>query len=351
MDWNHAGFFGFFDSPSDSSRDTDILEGGSRSHGLSFLSPPVGYRCREICQRRLAERCGLAAGTPIAVGAGDRVQGRSGAGIVRSGLVSISMGTAGAVNAYSPTVPRPHLRPMMAAHHSLHGRWLLEGYQAAAAGVYRWFQGASWARWEQGRGREKGTDLRLINEEAAAVPCRTLGLVFLPTSPAAATPRYNSDARGTSWPACTADRLRLALRAIHGGHHAGHEGHDPRASGMPGVEAKTRCGSSAALPAPSCGTRSRPTSMERLPDAEGPGRDGARAAILGGVGAGVFTSVEAGADAMVQLGERFEPVPENMDMYARLYDTYCRAYEGLDKSGVFATLGRNAEFDAAPSSC
>jgi xylulokinase len=61
-------------------------------------------------------------------------------------------------------------------------------------------------------------------------------------------------------------------------------------------------------------------------------------AILGAVGAGIFPSVEDGADAMVRLDERFEPEPANVEIYARLYDTYCRAYEGLDRGGVFAAL-------------
>ena len=44
-----------------------------------------------------ARRCGLAAGTPVSVGAGDQSAGAVGAGIVRKGLVSVSMGTPRAV--------------------------------------------------------------------------------------------------------------------------------------------------------------------------------------------------------------------------------------------------------------
>ena len=62
------------------------------------------------------------------------------------------------------------------------------------------------------------------------------------------------------------------------------------------------------------------------------------AAILGAVGAGIFPSVEAGADAMVRLDERFEPIPAHVQTYARLYDAYCRAFDGLDRGGVFSIL-------------
>ena len=36
--------------------------------------------------------------------------------------------------------------------------------------------------------------------------------------------------------------------------------------------------------------------------------------------------------------ERFEPIPENVETYARLYKAFCRGYEGLDRSGVYAAL-------------
>ena len=62
------------------------------------------------------------------------------------------------------------------------------------------------------------------------------------------------------------------------------------------------------------------------------------AAILGGVGAGVFRTVEDATEAMVRLDERFDPVPENVATYAGLYDAYCKAYDGLAGSGAFTAL-------------
>jgi sugar (pentulose or hexulose) kinase len=41
---------------------------------------------------------------------------------------------------------------------------------------------------------------------------------------------------------------------------------------------------------------------------------------------------------MVRLGDRYEPDPRNAETYAKLYDAYCRAYDGLDRGGVFAAL-------------
>jgi hypothetical protein len=41
---------------------------------------------------------------------------------------------------------------------------------------------------------------------------------------------------------------------------------------------------------------------------------------------------------MVRRKERFEPIPENEQTCAQLYDAYCRGCEGLDRSGAHAAL-------------
>ena len=66
------------------------------------------------------------------------------------------------------------------------------------------------------------------------------------------------------------------------------------------------------------------------------------AAILGGVGAGVFRTVEDATEAMVRLDERFDPVPENVATYAGLYDAYCKAYDGLAGQRGVHGAGGNA---------
>jgi xylulokinase len=65
------------------------------------------------------------------------------------------------------------------------------------------------------------------------------------------------------------------------------------------------------------------------------------AAILGGAGAGIFKSIEEGADRMVRVGRTYEPQKQNLTVYAGLYATYCRMYEALEKSGTFEAIAAN----------
>jgi xylulokinase len=55
------------------------------------------------------------------------------------------------------------------------------------------------------------------------------------------------------------------------------------------------------------------------------------AAILGGVGAGVFRSIQEGVDAMVHVVGEIEPNMANHHMYKELYAAYVQANEGLSQ--------------------
>jgi xylulokinase len=63
------------------------------------------------------------------------------------------------------------------------------------------------------------------------------------------------------------------------------------------------------------------------------------AALLGGVGSGVFSSIEGGVEAMVHEAERIEPDPARHALYEELYDAYVEAYRGL-AAGTFERLAR-----------
>ena len=53
------------------------------------------------------------------------------------------------------------------------------------------------------------------------------------------------------------------------------------------------------------------------------------AAILGGVAAGVFASVEEGADALVHVTARVSPEPATAGRYREIHATYRGLYQDL----------------------
>jgi sugar (pentulose or hexulose) kinase len=335
VDMNDAGFFGCYDTVG-FAWNPEILKAFSIPADV-LPQPMASGTVVGSVSAEAAERSGLAQGTPIAIGAGDQSAGSLGAGIVDEGLISISMGTAGAVNAFVAKPFRdPHGR-MMVTNHSIKGRWLLEGYQAAAAGVYRWFRDEMGAL-EKAYATSTGKDpFDLINEEAAAVPAGSKGLVFLPYFASAATPRYNSDARGVLAGLTFAHNRGCLARAfmegitldmldmIEGIKKAGVTVETVRILGGP-----TRSELWNQIQSDVYGT---PVQTLKVPDATVLG-----AAILGGVGAGVFSSIEEGTRQMVHVDRSYAPNPQNVSVYAELYKTYCRVYEAMDSSGSFAAI-------------
>jgi xylulokinase len=62
------------------------------------------------------------------------------------------------------------------------------------------------------------------------------------------------------------------------------------------------------------------------------------AALLGGVGAGVFKSIREGVDTLVHVTGELEPNMDNHQIYEELYQAYVAAYEGLAQGGAFERL-------------
>ncbi len=67
------------------------------------------------------------------------------------------------------------------------------------------------------------------------------------------------------------------------------------------------------------------------------------AAIFAGVGSGVFSDIGEGVGQMVTADQKYEPIPENVKIYAELSDVFCRMYEGLNEKVVFDSLARFQE--------
>jgi xylulokinase len=214
---------------------------------------------------------------------------------------------------------------------------LLEGYQAAAASVYRWYRDEI-GQWDQYCAVQEGGEFySRMDAKIKEIEPGANGLVVLPYFATAATPRYNPNARG----------LILGLSFAHNRYHLARafmEGitldmkdmlNSMIASGIPISEARILGGptKSAVWNQIQADVYGVPVTTLAISDATVLG-----AAILGGVGAGVFCSIQEGSDSMVRLQETFEPIPANVQVYGQLYDVFSSTYEALEGKGVFTSL-------------
>jgi xylulokinase len=67
------------------------------------------------------------------------------------------------------------------------------------------------------------------------------------------------------------------------------------------------------------------------------------AAILGGVGSGVFGSIEEGVGEMVRIEAQYEPDARNHAVYNEVYAIYRNLYHSVAEAGVYKQV---ADFQA-----
>lgn len=144
-----------------------------------------------------AEATGLLRGTPIVGGGGDQAAQAVGTGIVQEGIVSATLGTSGVVFASSDSY---RLEPNGLLHafcHAVPGKWHLMGVMLSAAGSFRWFRDAL-GESERRMATDEGRDVyEILTQEAARADAGCEGLLFLPYLTGERTPYPNPHARGT----------------------------------------------------------------------------------------------------------------------------------------------------------
>jgi len=282
-----------------------------------FESPAV---CATLSPHA-AQLLGLVAGTPIVAGAGDQAAGAVGMGITAPGTVSVTIGTSGVVFA---ATERPALDRKGRIHtfcHAIPGRWHVMGVTQAAGLSLRWL------RDQWGVGKDDAA-YDQMTREAEAVPAGADGVIWAPYLMGERTPHTDPDVRGAL----------LGLAASHT------RGHVTRAV-LEGVAFSLRdsFGIFAELDVPvrrvrvgGGGARSPlwrgiqaavyNHAVETVVAEEGAAYG---AALLAGVGAGVWPSVDAACDAVVRTKDVTAPDAAAVAVLDRRYAEFQRVYPAL----------------------
>jgi len=152
---------------------------------------PALYESPQVCAKVSASGAaatGLAAGTPVVAGAGDQAAGAVGMGIVMPGAVSATIGTSGVVFA---ATSQPLVDPKGRLHtfcHAVPGRWHVMGVTQAAGLSLRWFRDSF------SNGASNG--YQQLTAEAAAIAAGSDGLLWAPYLMGERTPHLDPKARG-----------------------------------------------------------------------------------------------------------------------------------------------------------
>src|SRR5437667_3137652 len=279
-------------------------------------SPAV---CGKISSKGAAET-GLRVGTPVVAGAGDQAAGATGMGIVSAGAVSATIGTSGVVFAVTD---RPALDPHGRVHtfcHAIPGRWHVMGVTQAAGLSLRWFRD-TFATNSSGA-RESYDELAA---EAAKIPAGSDGLLWTPYLMGERTPHLDSSPRG-ALVGLTASHTRAhVVRAVLEGVAFSLRDTFTLFREMKVPVTSIRLGGG--------GARS-PLWRQIQADVYGhaveivEAEEGAAygAALLAGVGAGLWPSVDAACHTTVRVASRVNPQPAAVATLNTSYSAYRRVY-------------------------
>lgn len=266
----------------------------------------------------VAEELGLTADCLVVGGAGDCAAGAVGNGVVKRGVVLVSLGTSGVVFAHSP---EPQVDPDGRLHtfcHAVRGAWHTMGVTLSAAGSLQWFRDALCG--------DAGFDQ--LTAEAADTPPGAEGLQFLPYLAGERTPHADPTARG-AFVGLTLSHARghMTRSVLEGVTYSLRDCLDiMQQMGVP-VRQVRASGGGAKSPfwrgmlADVFGKSVRAMAHE-----EGPAMG---VALLAAVGAGEYRSVAQACDAVVETAEESKPSTPRRKYYDRAFGQYQALYSSL----------------------
>ena len=293
---------------------------------------PRVYESQEITgavSARAAAETGLPRGTPVVAGAGDQAAGAIGLGIVRPGMISATIGTSGVVFATTNT---PALDPKGRVHtfcHAIPERWHVMGVTQGAGLSLRWFRDQFGTLASKMAGEIfDGDPYDSLTAEAAGVPAGADGLLWAPYLMGERTPHLDPDARA-ALVGLTASHTRAhVVRAILEG-----VAFSLRDSFEILKELTVPCET---IRLGGGGARSElwrqiqadiyEHEVETVAAEEGAAYG---VAILAGVAAGAWPSVDAACDQVIRTSKRVQPNPDAVEIFHRQYRRYVALYPAL----------------------
>lgn len=283
--------------------------------------------------KEAAALTGLCPGTPVVGGAGDNAAAAVGTGVVKTGRAFTTIGTSGVVFAHADSVTIDPLGRVHTFCHAVPGSWAVMSCTLAAGLSLKWFRD-TFCRAEIETAAGMGVDpYELMNVQAARSPIGANRLLYLPYLMGERSPLLDENARGAF----------IGLSAMH-------TKYDLLRAVMEGVAYSQRqcldvlrgmrISFSEMLACGGGGGRSA-FWRQMLADVYGcpvstiasSGESAALgAAILAGVGAGVYSSVQAGCDALIHTNEPQLPDAARGAQYEPCYRLFAGLYPALRES-------------------
>lgn len=300
-----------------------------RALGIPQRLIPDIVPCHSVVGRvseEAARLTGLLAGTPVVAGGLDAACSTLGAGVLRPGQTQEQGGQAGGmsicIDQYCADAR------LILGYHVVPNRWLLQGGTTGGGGAMRWFE-REFADSERRTAAEKGgSSFAFLDALAEPVSPGSDGVVFLPYLAGERSPIWDSDAQGVFFGLDYSKTRAHMTRALMEG-VAYSLRHNLEIAESVGARVET-------LRATGGSANSRLWTQIKADvtgkDMEVPESDLATplgAALLAGVGVGVYRDFDEAVARTVQIKRCQKHDEQDREAYAHGYDIYRKLYEQL----------------------
>lgn len=271
---------------------------------------------------------GLSPKTLVVTGALDQVAGALGAGNTKPGIITEATGAALAIVA---TIQKPVFDPKLKIpchYHAIPNMYYLLPWSPTGGMCLKWFKD-NFCQIEIQEAKQKNLDIyTLMDKEANKILPGSERLIMLPYLSGAACPEFNPQARGVFFGITLkhtkAHFIRAILESI-----AFMLNKNIKTLEKLGVEIKEVRSLGGGAKSKLWNTIKADIIGKPIVTVKAKEVASLGAAILAGVGVGLFNSIEEASRKMVSIKERINPNPENMKVYQEGYDSYLKLYENL----------------------
>ncbi len=289
-----------------------------------FWMPPT-YEGPEITSqvnRIAADATGLKAGTPVVSGGGDQAAQAVGVGVVEPGVVAVTLGTSGVVFATTPSAMIEPEGRLHAFCHAVPGMWHFMGVMLSAAGSLQWYHDSL----------ANHTSFNDLLEEAVPIPAGSEGLLFLPYLSGERTPYPDPMARGAFIGLTVRHKRGHLTRAVLEGVAFGLKDSFSliKNAGLGEInEVRVSGGGTKSLLWRQILASVLEMELVTVNTTEGAAYG---AALLAGVGAGVWSDVLSACKSSIKITGSTPPDPSQVEAYRKHYIVYQELYPALKSS-------------------
>jgi sugar (pentulose or hexulose) kinase len=282
-----------------------------------------------VISKRAAAACGLPDGLFVIAGTFDHVAGAIGAGNIRGGMISETTGASMAmvVTLDAPIENIPFNLPVQC--HAIAGKYLMLPYAQTAGMMFRWFRD-TFCEMEMLQAADKNQDAyELMTAQARGIPAGSDGLLILPHLMGSGSPEFNAKAKsvfaGIQMGMVKAHFLRAIMESIAFMIKRNIEILESKGIGFTEIRV---LGGGAKSPL----WNQIKSDVTNIPiiTLHGEETTSVGAAILAGVGCGIFSDIEDGCRKTVKEKDRYFPDLLYRDIYATQYARYKLLSDSLE---------------------